>query len=68
MIKMLSNSVAVTKVRNFLNKKVAGVDGLVVALVLIVVAVVVGLIFKDQISTLVTSLISTVKTKISGMF
>ena len=54
------------KIQNFFTKKEAGNEQLIVALVMIAIAVALVLIFKDKISTLMTSFMTNVTSKINS--
>lgn len=54
--------------KRFLHKKVDGVSGFVVTLILVAVACAVGVIFKDQLGTIFTTLFGKMNTVINNLF
>ena len=56
------------KFQELLVKKEDGAEGVVVAVVLIVVAIGISLLFKDEIGSTIGSAMNSVDTNISGLF
>lgn len=55
-------------IKEKLLKKHEGIDGIVVAILLIVIAVGVGIFFRNTIMTTISTALSTVDTKITALF
>ena len=56
------------KVKNFLAKKANGNGELIGALVVIIVVVVLGAIFKDSLKTLLNTALTSIKNAVNGLF
>lgn len=55
------------RIRNLLSKKRAGVDGLMVAIALIVIGVIMAIIFKDSMTGVMNNLLKSVEEKINSI-
>lgn len=59
---------AATKMDALMSKKVKGIDGFIVVIIIIVVAIVVGAVFRDQITAFITNFFGQFATKTAELF
>ncbi len=65
---MLKKAGIKSRCKSVITKKHEGVDGVVVALILIVVAVAAAILFRNTIMTTISDVLKTVDTKINALF